>query len=202
MEEDVRSALLDVRRACGELGFELVALPREALDVLHDAVRANFVIIAAEHFFDHEGPGARRERYGPSAGFYNLPGSCLSAADYLHALRVGGIARDAVDAVLGEVAMLLMPTTPVTRTSTARDPRTHRKGGNAAYTAPFNISGHPSISFPAGVSGEGIPIGMQLVGPRASEFEQLRVGHAIASRLTLPPFPDAARLLERIEARR
>ena len=192
MEADVAVAFADVRRVCADLGIELVGVGRRALDVLHDAVRANFVIIAAEHYFDHEGPGADRSRYGSSAGFYNLPGSCLTASDYLHAQRVGGIARAAIDAVLTEVDLLLTPTTPVTRTSTARDPKTHRKGGNAAYTAPFNISGHPASSFPAGVSGEGIPIGAQLVGRRGSEFEQLAVGHAIASRLSLPPFPDPA----------
>lgn len=195
MEDDVAAALEDVRRACAELGIELVDLPRPALDVLHDAVRANFVIIAAEHFFDHEGPGRDRSRYGSSAGFYNLPGSCLTAADYLHAQRVGAIARDAIDATLGTVDLLLTPTTPVTRTSTARNPKTHRKGGNAAYTAPFNISGHPAVSFPSGMSREGIPIGMQLVGRRGSEYDQLSVGHAISSRLTLPPFPDPARVV-------
>lgn len=200
MEDDVAGALADVRRACDELGVELVSVPKPALDILHDAVRANFVIIAAEHFFDHEGPSADRSRYGESAGFYNLPGSCLSAADYLHALRVGGIAREAIDAVLGGVDMLLTPTSPVTRTSTARNPKTHRKGGNAAYTAPFNISGHPALSFPAGISGEGIPIGMQLVGRRGSEFEQLRVGHAVASRLRLPAFPDMEHVVARVRA--
>lgn len=195
MEEDVATVLAAVRRACGDLGFELVPVPRAALDILHDAVRANFVIIAAEHYFDHEGPGKDRGRYGPSAGFYNLPGACLTAADYLHAQRVGGIAREAIDAVLGTVDLLLTPTSPVTRTSTARNPKTHRKGGNAAYTAPFNLSGHPAISFPAGLSGEGIPIGMQLVGRRGSEFHQLAVGHTIASRLTLPAFPDPERVV-------
>jgi aspartyl-tRNA(Asn)/glutamyl-tRNA(Gln) amidotransferase subunit A len=200
MEETVAAALAEVRRACADLGIELVAVERRALDVLHDAVRANFVIIAAEHFFDHEGPGADRRRYGASAGFYNLPGACLTASDYLHAQRVGGIARSAIDAVLGEVDLLLTPTTPVTRTSTARNPKTHRRGGNAAYTAPFNISGHPAISFPAGVSGEGIPIGMQLVGRRGSEYEQLAVGHAIASRLALPPFPDPASVVAAVRA--
>ncbi len=198
MEDDVADALESVRHVCAELDIEIVGLPRPALDVLHDAVRANFVIIAAEHFFDHEGPGRDRKRYGSSAGFYNLPGSCLTAADYLHAQRVGGIARDAIDAVLGSVDLLLMPTTPVTRTSTARNPKTHRKGGNAAYTAPFNISGHPAISFPAGMSREGIPIGMQLVGRRGSEYHQLSVGHAISSRLTLPPFPDPTRVVAHV----
>jgi len=195
MEEDVAVAFEAVRRAADEAGLELVEVPKRALDVLHDAVRANFVVIAAEHYFDHEGPGARRERYGSSAGFYNLPGSCLTAADYLHALRVGGIARDAIDAVLGTVDLLLMPTTPVVRTSTARDPASHRRGGNARFTSPFNISGHPASSFPAGMSREGIPIGAQLAGPRGSEYLQLRVARVLAARVPRPPFPDMDRVV-------
>jgi len=195
MEDDVAAAFGAARLAAEEAGLELVAVPKRALDVLHDAVRANFVVIAAEHYFDHEGPGARRDRYGSSAGFYNLPGSCLTATDYLHALRVGGIARDAIDAVFGTVDLLLTPTTPVVRTSTARDPATHRRGGNARYTSPFNISGHPASSFPAGVSREGIPIGAQLVGPRGSEYVQLQVARFLTERLPRPPFPDMDRVV-------
>lgn len=195
MEQDVARTLEDVRQACQDLTFSLVEIPRESLDILHDAVRANFVLIAAEHYFDHEGPGKDRGRYGPSAGFYNLPGACITAADYLHAQRVGAIARHAIDAALATADLLLTPTSPVTRTSTARNPKTHRKGGNAAFTAPFNVSGHPAISFPAGVSHEGIPIGMQLVGPRGSELHQLAVAHTITGRLSLPPWPDASRVV-------
>jgi hypothetical protein len=36
---------------------------------------------------------------------------------------------------------------------------------------------------------------MQLVGRRGSEFEQLAVGHTIASMLTLPAFPDPAQVV-------
>src|SRR5690606_9174955 len=85
MEPDVQWAFDATQHAVKELGHELVTLPPAVLAVLHDAVRANFVVIAAEHYFDHEGPGKDRSRYGASAGFYNLPGACLSAADYLHA---------------------------------------------------------------------------------------------------------------------
>jgi len=190
VEPDVRAAFDDLCALCTRLGHEVVILEAEALAILHDAVRANFVLIAAEHHFDHEGPGGDRARYGASAGFYNLPGAFLTAADYLHAQRVGGIARQAVDAVLGGVDLLLTPTSPVTRTSTARNPKTHRRGGNAAFTAPFNLTGHPSISLPIGLSREGIPIGAQLVGGRGSEFEQLRIGHALALACELPAFPN------------
>src|SRR5690625_2977618 len=131
-------------------------MPSPALDILADGVRANFIVIAAQHYFDHEFPGKDRSRYGASAGFYNLPGACLSAADYMHALRVGGLLRSNIDELLQEHDMLLTPTSPVTRSSTARNPKTHRRGANAAYTSPFNLSGHPGLSVPVGLSSEGM----------------------------------------------
>ena len=196
MEDDVKRAFDATCRTLQDLGHELTLLAKPTLHILHDAVRANFIVIAAEHYFDHEGPGKDRGRYGESAGFYNLPGACLTAADYLHALRVGEQARQAVEEVLVVHDLIVTPTTPVTRTSTARNPKTHRRGGNAAYTSPFNITGHPALSIPVGMSREGMPIGMQLVGRVDSEFELLRAGRSVVSTLDLPPFPD----LEHVEA--
>src|SRR5690606_25767310 len=181
-------------RALQDLGHEVVHLPRPTLNILHDGVRANFVVIASEHYFDHEGPGKDRSRYGASAGFYNLPGACLTAADYLHALRVGELVRREVNEVLSDVDSILTPTSPVTRTSTARNPKTHRRGGNAAYTPPFNISGHPGVALPLGLSGEGMPMGMQRIGRDGSEFELLRAARAVSGTFDLPPYPDLDRM--------
>ncbi len=33
------------------------------------------------------------------------------------------------------------------------------------YTFPFNLSGHPAVSLPSGWSSDGLPIGLQIVGP-------------------------------------
>ena len=46
------------------------------------------------------------------------------------------------------------------------------------YTAPFDISGSPTITLPCGFSDAGVPIGFQLVGPHLSEDVLLCAGHA------------------------
>jgi aspartyl-tRNA(Asn)/glutamyl-tRNA(Gln) amidotransferase subunit A len=46
------------------------------------------------------------------------------------------------------------------------------------FTHPFNMTGHPAASIPCGFSKEGLPIGMQIVGPRFSELLVLQVSKA------------------------
>jgi Asp-tRNA(Asn)/Glu-tRNA(Gln) amidotransferase A subunit family amidase len=45
------------------------------------------------------------------------------------------------------------------------------------FRSPFNFAGHPAISFPAGFSSSGLPIGMQLAGRHLSEQRLLQAVH-------------------------
>ncbi|MFD9263268.1 amidase family protein [Streptomyces sp. NPDC059538] len=44
-----------------------------------------------------------------------------------------------------------------------------------AYTALWNVTGHPAASVPAGVGADGLPLAVQLVGRRDDEVGVLRV---------------------------
>jgi len=46
------------------------------------------------------------------------------------------------------------------------------------FTAPFDMSGSPTITLPGGCTPAGLPVGFQLVGPHLSEAVLLRAGHA------------------------
>ena len=46
------------------------------------------------------------------------------------------------------------------------------------FTAGLNLAGIPGMSIPCGITKEGMPIGMQLVGPHVSEQLLFKVGHA------------------------
>lgn len=52
--------------------------------------------------------------------------------------------------------------------------------GLSAYCAPFNLTGHPALVMPLAISGDGLPIGVQLVGRRWGETELLAVGQQLA----------------------
>ena len=49
---------------------------------------------------------------------------------------------------------------------------------NDIYTCTANLAGVPGISVPCGLSNEGLPIGLQLMGPYWSEGSLLRLAHA------------------------
>jgi aspartyl-tRNA(Asn)/glutamyl-tRNA(Gln) amidotransferase subunit A len=51
---------------------------------------------------------------------------------------------------------------------------------NDIYTCTANLAGIPGISIPCGLSGEGLPIGIQLVGRHWDEATLLRLAHAYA----------------------
>jgi len=47
------------------------------------------------------------------------------------------------------------------------------------YPAPFNLTGHPAISIPCGRSDDGMPVGMQVIGPWFAEQRLIDVAAAM-----------------------
>ena len=81
-----------------------------------------------------------------------------------------------------DVDFLLTPTTATTAFAAGGPPPMVIAGkevggmGSVPFTAPFNISGQPAVSIPAGLSVEGLPIGLQVVGRRHDDFGVLACG--------------------------
>ena len=57
---------------------------------------------------------------------------------------------------------------------------------------PPNMAGLPSMSIPCGLS-EGLPVGLQLVGPQLSENTLFRVAHALERALAFDTVPERLR---------
>jgi aspartyl-tRNA(Asn)/glutamyl-tRNA(Gln) amidotransferase subunit A len=47
------------------------------------------------------------------------------------------------------------------------------------FTVPVNLAGLPGLSVPAGLSAEGLPLGLQVIGRAFDEETVLRVGDAL-----------------------
>jgi len=50
---------------------------------------------------------------------------------------------------------------------------------NDVFTVPASLAGLPAISVPAGLSGEGLPLGLQIIGRPFAEAEVLKVGEVV-----------------------
>ncbi|MBS1152080.1 MAG: nylA, partial [Myxococcaceae bacterium] len=53
-----------------------------------------------------------------------------------------------------------------------------------AFTAIFNLTGQPAVSVPAGISAEGLPIGVQLVGRMNADGQVLAVARQLEQDLS------------------
>jgi aspartyl-tRNA(Asn)/glutamyl-tRNA(Gln) amidotransferase subunit A len=106
--------------------------------------------------------------YALSAGYYD--------AYYLKAQKVRTLIKGDFDALFGQgFDALVAPTSPsVAFRFGARlaDPVTMYLSD--ACTLPVNMAGLPGLSVPCGLS-EGLPVGLQLIGPPWSELELFRI---------------------------
>jgi aspartyl-tRNA(Asn)/glutamyl-tRNA(Gln) amidotransferase subunit A len=90
--------------------------------------------------------------------------------------------RRTVSSVFAEVDLLITPTTPVppiTIEEASTMPIPPPPGEVwLRNTRPFNAYGLPTISIPCGFTSAGLPIGLQIAGPRFGEGRVLSFAHA------------------------
>jgi aspartyl-tRNA(Asn)/glutamyl-tRNA(Gln) amidotransferase subunit A len=178
LEPEVADAFAETLATLESLGVELVEIE---LPGMAQARAANFVVLNAQAFAEHEVSLRRHpELYGQSARVYHWMGAFLSASDLLDAQVIRRRVQDLVQDAFAGVRAIVTPTSPVVTAEAARKPVAHRRGSNAVFTSPFNLTGHPAMSVPGGFSAStGLPIGIQLVGPLFDEQTLFQIGHAI-----------------------
>jgi amidase len=101
---------------------------------------------------------------------------------YAKAQNLARLLRAAYDEVLANVDLLLMPTLPMKATllpppNASREDYVARALEMIANTCPFDVTGHPAITVPAGMS-EGLPVGMMLIGRHWEDATVLRAADA------------------------
>lgn len=107
----------------------------------------------------------------------------FTGADYVQAQRVRRLAVEAVDALFADVDLVVMPTAAVAATPYDRLDVLFESGEFfAIYSGYWNMVGNPSLSVPVGFTDEGLPMAMQLAGPRFDEATVLRAGDAYQQR--------------------
>ena len=100
--------------------------------------------------------------YVLSAGYYD--------AFYAKALRARALIRRELDEAYERFDLLVCPTAPTTAFelgAKTADPLSMYL--NDVCTIPSNLAGHPAISVPFGSGDDGLPVGVQIMGPACAE---------------------------------
>ena len=119
------------------------------------------------------GPEVKRRimlgTYALSSGYYD--------AYYRQAQKVRTLIAAEFDTAFENVDALVCPTSPVVafEKGAKNDPLSMYLCD--VLTIPVNLAGLPGISVPCGVS-DGLPVGLQVIGPRFQDGRVLRVAHA------------------------
>ncbi|HAD72764.1 MAG TPA: Asp-tRNA(Asn)/Glu-tRNA(Gln) amidotransferase GatCAB subunit A, partial [Alphaproteobacteria bacterium] len=123
--------------------------------------------------------------YALSAGYYD--------AYYLKAQKVRRLIRNDFDAAFAGVDAILTPATPSAAFPLGvkqDDPITMFL--NDVFTVPANLAGIPGMSVPAGLSSDGLPLGLQVLAGAFYEDKMYQVAKVIETQSEFSGAPPRA----------
>lgn len=105
------------------------------------------------------------------------PGKAVTRDAHLGGLKTRGELSMAVDEVLNDVDVLLLPTSSEGAREMGDD--TLALGRSPFYNRSFNLSGHPAMSVCNGYTADDLPIGIQIVGRKFEDDRVIALAHLI-----------------------
>ncbi|HXM49271.1 MAG TPA: amidase [Pyrinomonadaceae bacterium] len=173
LDRDIELAINEAIEVIRRISLEVIEV---LLPSVPTAVQAPEVYAVHKNYYANSPELYRpwmRERLAQAA----TADTCAYVEDRFALERV----RRTVDDVFAEVDLLITPTTSV-------PPITIEEASNMSpnpagevwlrNTRPFNAYGLPTISIPCGFTSTGLPIGLQIAGPRFGEGRVLAFAHA------------------------
>lgn len=180
VDPETQATLSAAAAVFAELGAELVPVefPNVA-QIVTDWVSNCAVEAAVAHESTY---AAHKDQYGPILASVMEAGQAISGMDYQKILLRRAAFRGRVEALFRSIDLLLTPVQPLAPLTLAAiatlGERPELIAALQRYTCPFDMSGHPTLSFPGGFTGGGMPIGLQLVAGHFQEAMLLRAGAA------------------------
>jgi len=178
LDADSRRAVDGAAEVLKAAGARLVEVTLPDLD---KAAGGWLAMCGVEAALAHEATfPARRGEYGAEFAGLLDHGRGLSALELARLQLVRARVKGELDALLDTVDVLLLPVMGVATPSLAAM-RTRTPEGVATrlrYTAPIDMTGHPSLTLPGGITADGVPVGFQLVGRAFDEAGVLAAGDA------------------------
>jgi aspartyl-tRNA(Asn)/glutamyl-tRNA(Gln) amidotransferase subunit A len=150
--------------------------PLEAFNVLWFSGAAKVLQGYGDAVDDRVDPGLRRTA---------AAGSAYTVSDYLDATAVRADLGLLMGRFHSQYDVLVTPTLPLTAFPVGQEVPDGWDSPEwtswTPYTYPFNLTQQPALSVPCGLTAAGLPVGLQIVGPRHADALVLRVGQAYQS---------------------
>ncbi len=179
VDPEVERAVKEALTVLQDLGAELVEVKLRRLN------GAALTILDAEASAYHEQfLKTRPEDYQPDVRDRLGRGFQVRGIDYALAQRERQWMYREFETLFDEVDLFATPATAISAPELGQDETDIRgetravRGAIAQFTRVFNLTGLPAITVPCGLSGDGLPIGLQLAGPHLDEATVLRAAYA------------------------
>jgi aspartyl-tRNA(Asn)/glutamyl-tRNA(Gln) amidotransferase subunit A len=184
LDDEVRRAVLQAAKYFERHGAQIVEL---SLPSLAASVEPSNHLALAEATHYHRRMGwfpARAAGYGEDVRKRLEMGADVRAVDYLRAFEMQQRVRAEFDCAFALVDAILAPVTPLPAPQLGR--KMLSLGGEEEpvraallrLCRPANLAGLPAISVPCGFTRQGLPVGLQIIGPRCGEEIVLRLALA------------------------
>jgi len=136
---------------------------------------------------------ARKAEYGPVLASLIERGLQTAPAEYEALERVRVTFRRELDEQLQRVDLIIAPCMPMLppelASMEAASGVAEGRADAITFTAPFDYSGHPTITLPAGLAAQRLPRAFQLIGRRLGEPTLIRAGAAFEQKVAFFEHP-------------
>ena len=183
LHPDVRASLGRTRETLVRAGHDV-----RPVEIDHAATTPDVylhIVLPEASWYHAPTLAAHPDRYSPGVRLRLEMGRYILAEDHVRALQLRRTLRTAVDRALEKCDALLLPTlaipAPVLGEASVDVDGTKEpvRALMLRLTQLFNISGHPAIALPAGVTSDGWPVSMQLVGRHGATERLLSIAAAV-----------------------
>ncbi len=179
-ESSVAQVCAHAEQVLAGLGAEIVDISLPPLQAV--ATDALQLCVAETAYTHRETYPSRRDAYGPVLAGLIDNGRKVDATTLIELGYRRAAFTAKIHAMFGSVDLILMPAMnraaptldELARQITNLDERLARM----AFTAPFDLSGHPCLTLPGGATEAGVPVAFQLMGAHFAEATVLAAGQA------------------------
>src|SRR4029077_19181636 len=174
LHPEIEAATKEALSVLGKLtaGIRDVSLPANNMETLRDVVRA-----AEAYAYHREYVTKTPELYQPLTLKRIRAGAEVTTPAYIQGRRDLAQVRRTAGKWLESVDVLVTPTIPFPPAAIS-DPHADDILPEVRNTSAFDVNGWPAISPPCGFTAQGLPIGLQIIGPHGGEAVIFQLAHA------------------------